>query len=112
MQLDVQADVPLDAQRNYLFECATQETRRRDELSESTIQRLKSQLRRQSNALFLCFDWVGEKPKLDNAQKCANVVGSATGIRYVVQVAQRHSVHENRSALSSPKVENAMGMYR
>ena len=34
MQLDVQAEVALDAQRNYLFECATQETRRRDELSE------------------------------------------------------------------------------
>ena len=50
------------------FECATQETRRRDELSQSPMQSLKSQLRQQPNAFFVLIG-LFEKPKLDNARK-------------------------------------------
>ena len=64
-----------------------------------------------------------EKPKLDNARKIKRILffdpddmefkntmknarmklESATGIRHAVHVAQRHSIHETRSALRSKK---------
>ena len=55
------------------FECATQETRRRDELSQSPMQSLKSQLRQQPNAFFVLIG-LFEKPKLDNARKLERIL--------------------------------------
>ena len=44
-------------------------------------------------------------------EKCANEVGSATGIRHAVQVATTLSTR-NPWRFELQKVENAMGMYR
>ena len=52
VQREIQAEVALEAQRDYLVECATQELRRRDEQSESIIQSLKSQLRQADTEVY------------------------------------------------------------